>query len=77
MRVGLVNQLFVYFSFSFPVSNDRYHDLIRESRSYEDAIENRLLQFNFLKDENGVFDIFKVGIRFLFHYLKNHFRILN
>jgi ribonuclease ZC3H12 len=42
------------------VSNDHFRDLIDEDEAFKEAIENRLLQFNFVSDKDGIFDIFMV-----------------
>ena len=45
------------------VSNDNLHDFINENEAFKDAIENRLLNFNFVLDKDGIFD--PRGPRFL------------
>ena len=42
------------------VSNDHFRDLIGEDESFKEAIENRLLQFNFVTDKDGIYDTFMV-----------------
>lgn len=42
------------------VSNDQFRDLMDEEESFKDAIENRLLNFNFVTDKDGISDTFMV-----------------
>jgi len=42
------------------VSNDHFRDLIGEDETFKEAIENRLLQFNFVTDKDGIYDTFMV-----------------
>jgi len=42
------------------VSNDQFRDLMDEEVSFKDAIENRLLNFNFVTDKDGISDTFMV-----------------
>ena len=42
------------------VSNDQFRDLMDEEEAFKDAIENRLLNFNFVTDKDGISDTFMV-----------------